>query len=266
MSKRKDLSGERFGRLVVLKYCNNNKYGRAVWECECSCQKKTITLVTSNCLLREGGTQSCGCLQKEMMSATKTTHGKSKTVTYKRWAGMINRCYNSKDSFYYCYGGRGIKVCDQWLKFEGFYEDMGECPTGLSIDRIDNNDNYYKENCRWATNKEQSRNKRNNRIIKFNNKTQCLQGWAEEIGVSEPVLCQRLKKWTIEDAVTMPLNTSPNEIKVTFNGKTNSLRNFAELYSQPYQLVYDRIKKLNWDIEDALTIPVGETNKIDNRI
>ena len=145
--------GKRFGRLVVVEEAGKNKSKSILWACKCDCGN-TKVLIGGN--LRSGDTKSCGCIQKERL----TTHGMSGTSTYKIWEMMIQRCYNPNNTHYKDYGGRGIILCAEWLKFKGFFDDMGVRPIGLSIDRIDNEKGYYKANCRWATQTEQVRNQR----------------------------------------------------------------------------------------------------------
>lgn len=129
-----------------------------------------------------------------------------RSSTYESWNDIIKRCTNPNHKRYKDWGGRGIKVCERWLKFEHFLEDMGECPNGLTIDRINNDGNYCKENCRWATRKKQCRNKRNNRLIKFNGETKCLIEWAEKFNINWHTLYSRLSRnWSIEKALKTPI-------------------------------------------------------------
>lgn len=161
----------------------NDKYGNAHWNCVCDCGKLTTVRGSS---LRSGYIKSCGC--------SRTTHGMTGTPTYTSWDHMKRRCYNQNDPNYSDYGGRGIKVCDSWLKFESFYKDMGNIPEGLTIGRTDNNKSYCPDNCKWVTRKEQSRNTRSNRTIKHQGKTQCLSAWAEELKIDRTTLAYRLKR------------------------------------------------------------------------
>ena len=194
-----DLRGELFGRLTVLERTSDRSHG-AQWICKCDCGAQTVVLSYN---LRSGHTRSCGCFSRERS----TDHGYYGTRTYEVWFRMKSRCDDKKSPQYPDYGGRGIAYDPRWTSFEAFLEDMGERPPGLSIDRMDNDGNYTKENCRWATQKEQSRNKRNNRRITFNGRTQCLTDWAKELGFKTSTLLARLEelRWPIEKALTTPV-------------------------------------------------------------
>lgn len=201
----KDLTGIRFGRLIVLglhhkkqRYNKNKtKAGHQYfWLCKCDCGNETIVLGDN---LKKGNTQSCGCIHKEVT----TKHNLCNTRLYSIWHKMIDRCKNSNNTYYHCYGGRGIKVCDEWKEFKNFYiwAIKNGYTDNLSIDRINNNDNYKPTNCRWADNKTQSRNRRTNKYITFNNETHCLIEWAEILNIKYKTLNNRLLRgWEIERA------------------------------------------------------------------
>lgn len=159
-----DITGQRFGRLVVLAYADKDKNRNARFLCLCDCGKMKIINGAS---LRKGLTQSCGCLQKEKAKTIFTTHGQ--TIGYRRsrlhsiWHGMKNRCLNPNTNRFKIYGGRGIRICKEWLNsFEEFYKWAinNGYDKNLTIDRINNNKGYEPSNCRWVTYSEQRRNQR----------------------------------------------------------------------------------------------------------
>jgi len=208
-----DLTGQRFGRLVVIKRVENDKHKKPKWKCMCDCGNIKIVL---GAILKRGESKSCGCLLKEKMIEYNTTHGMYYTKIHRAWAGMKQRCGNKNIESYKYYGERGISVCDRWLNsFEFFLEDMGESyeqhveefgEKETTIDRIDVNGNYCKENCRWATYKEQANNMRTNCLITYNGKTQNIKQWSEEIGIKYTTLFNRLNtyNWDIEKALIIP--------------------------------------------------------------
>ena len=151
-----DLTGQRFGRLVVM-----NEAGKrnnfVAWKCRCDCGNEKVITGSS---LRNGSTKSCGCLNKEKTKEKHTKHGKCDTKVYQIWASMLARCYNPNSSDYKNYGGRGIKVYRPWWKFKNFYRDMGDKPEGMALERINNDKGYHPNNCKWASYKEQVENTR----------------------------------------------------------------------------------------------------------
>jgi hypothetical protein len=160
--KVKDYTGHRFGRLTVIAYAGSVSQGTkghtgSAWKCLCDCGEERIVRRKS---LTEGNTKSCGCLQREVLSKSCTTHGKSHTRTWNIWSSMKSRCGNPNTSEYSAYGGRGIVVCDRWKQsFAAFYQDMGECPPGYSIERVNVNGNYEPANCKWIPLQAQHDNK-----------------------------------------------------------------------------------------------------------
>lgn len=156
MAKIIELTGQTFGRWTVLKR-DGIKNGGKAWICRCDCG--TIAIIRGNSL-RTGTSKSCGCLQRDIVSKIATKHGMHNSREMNSWKSMIQRCTNPNCTTYEDYGGRGISICKRWKKFENFYEDMGERPLYHSLERIDNNGDYGPDNCKWATQSEQSRNQR----------------------------------------------------------------------------------------------------------
>lgn len=157
MGKRLELAGQCFGRLTVI---SETRVGsRRGWQCACSCGSNVEVITAS---LMNGKTKSCGCLVRDNVAQSNKNRASelTNTPTYISWKQMKQRCLNPNAPDYKNYGGRGVTICEKWIKFAGFYEDMGERPEGLTLDRIDNNGNYNKENCKWSTRAEQNRNKR----------------------------------------------------------------------------------------------------------
>ena len=203
MGKFEDLTGQRFGYLTVIKKAGKNKSDKILWLCKCDCGKLKIIQGAS---LKNGRTKSCGCLRKK---GARRTHGFKYTRLYCIWQGIKKRCLNKNTSNYHIYGGRGIKICDEWKNdFKVFHDwafangyDENAKRGDFTIDRIDVNGNYEPSNCRWATMKEQCRNTRSNKLITYNNETHCLMDWSYIFNINYKTLLYRFKKgWTIEKA------------------------------------------------------------------
>ena len=207
-----DMTGQRFSSLVVTGRDFANTTSGVKWVCRCDCGNIT-SVKRSN--LRNGRIKSCGCYRDSQLAARSLVHGHAKkgkrTPTHLAWGAMINRCCAPNSKAWPDYGGRGIKVCDEWrYDFARFLADMGEKPgKEYSLERKNNDGDYCSENCVWATAKEQSRNKRSNHLITYNNKTQCLTDWAKEFGLTRNALRGRLivRGWSMEKALTTPLKT-----------------------------------------------------------
>ncbi len=152
---------------------------KGVWWCRCRCGKEQqvgASVLTKGLARIRAGAGSCGCRKCSNLKhghATGYTHSKTHAV----WSNMVQRCSNKNSTYFTDYGGRGIKVCQRWLKFENFLADMGEQPEGMTIDRIDNDGNYTPTNCRWADRTTQNRNSRHTRFITIGKRTMCLTEW-----------------------------------------------------------------------------------------
>ena len=195
-----DLTDKTFGRWTVKSRAGSARGNRPLWKCVCVCGKEGIVRGET---LRNGSSKSCGCLRKEIMRNMQLTHGLTGTPTKRVWDHMNTRCYNKNSKDYKNYGGRGITVCKHWEKFENFLEDMGRKPPKLTIERKDNSRGYSPDNCRWATLKEQQRNRRDNLIINYQGKSQCLSAWAEELKVCYSTLYGRIKRYPPQIAFNM---------------------------------------------------------------
>lgn len=199
----KDLSGERFGKLTVVKYAGSQKH-RAMFECVCDCGEKCIK---AGQLLSAGKTRSCGCLASK--NTDQTTHGQSKTHLYGVWCTMKSRCHNPNSSQYKNYGARGIKVCEEWMHdfsaFQAWAMSNGYAE-GLTIDRIDVNGDYSPDNCRWTSMKAQNNNRGNNRLFTYKGQIKTLHELADEYGVKYTTLWMRINRynWTLEKALETP--------------------------------------------------------------
>lgn len=220
-----NLTGKTFNRLTVTGEDTKKKGGKRYWFCQCSCGVSLPKSVASYDLT-SGHTKSCGCMQKELARKANTKHGLKQHPLYVRWSAMKNRCYNPNDDYYHNYGGRGIRVCDRWRNsIDNFLEDMGEPPEGYTLDRKDNDKDYSPENCRWATNKEQGRNKSDTVWLEYGGKRVTRIDLAEEHGVDPNRLRQRLEKgWDLELALTPPFKAgSITESLVGLNIETRRI-------------------------------------------
>lgn len=193
-----DMTGRRFGRLVATAPSARTDH-RTRWKCLCDCGREIVIRAD---VLRSGAANSCGCARGNFLSQSNRRHGHSATPTYQVWINIVRRCTKPNVKFYRHYGGRGIRVCDRWLKFENFLEDMGVRPEGLSIERIDNNGHYEPGNCRWASSKEQARNRRGTRFILLHGERLPLTAAAERMGVSPHSLRAKIRRGQPVEGVT----------------------------------------------------------------
>lgn len=199
MPKLIDLTGKRFGRLTVISKEASTCQTRWLVLCDCGSER-----VVQGGNLKSGTCQSCGCLQRERLAHQARTrnarHGMTDSPTWSSWRAMIKRCEQPSSINYAAYGGRGIRVCERWHIFENFLADIGQRPSGTSLDRIDVNGNYEPENCRWATRSQQARNTTATPKVMFNGKDYNLSDLAELLGVSTQTIRARQRRGTPLDA------------------------------------------------------------------
>ena len=200
-----DLTGQKFGRLLVLERAENR--GKNIyWKCRCDCDKE---IVVRGDHLKSGATSSCGCFSNE----THTKHGKAGTPLYQIWGGIVQRCTNPQNPYYKNYGGRGVLLFPEWQNsFTAFYDYVSTLPNfgkeGYSLDRIDNNGNYEPNNVRWADRKTQLRNKRTNHIVEYNGVATCLVNAAEKSGINKNTLLKRARKGDTGEELFRPVRQS----------------------------------------------------------
>ncbi len=187
----KNITNQKFGRLTAASFSHTNKFNKAVWLCVCDCGGEKLATYDN---LLKGDTKSCGCNRHPITHGV--TRNNEKTPEYTVWQNMKARCYLKGHARYKDWGGRGIRVCSRWKKsFGNFIADMGLRPsTKHSIDRIDNDGNYTPENCRWATKKEQIKNRNNTRWLIFNRHIISLSEFSELVNKSSNSVLYRLRK------------------------------------------------------------------------
>lgn len=203
--------GLKFGRLLVLERAEDYvaSSGRHEVAVLCQCDCGNIKRIRAS-VLKNGSTKSCGCYKREVTVARTRTHGLTRSRIRKTWCSMIRRCENSTDKSYRNYGGRGIRVCDEWHDLETFvawaYENGYS--DDLTIDRIDSSGDYCPENCRWVDRKTQNNNTRRNHLITFNGETKTMAQWSESTGISYAAIKTRINRcgWTPERALTTPVS------------------------------------------------------------
>lgn len=193
--------GERFTDWTVESEAGRDSRGRRRVVAKCVCG--TVRSVDASSII-SGQSTGCGCRRNKSLSESTPGH---RSAEYQAWIAMRARCLNPSKAEYPNYGGRGITICDRWESYALFLEDMGRKPSSFhTLDRIDNDGPYSKENCRWATRSRQQRNRRVNKILRFRGKSMCLADWADHLGMSQATLGNRLLAgWSIERALTTPV-------------------------------------------------------------
>lgn len=218
MSALRNIQGERFGRLTVIRRAGSDRFLAARWLCRCTCGNERI--ITASSLIRPNGpTRSCGCLRNLVIPRVLIRHGLSGSPTYRVWSAVITRCFNPRCAEFKYYGGSGVAPCAAIrASAVGIVTAIGERPAGLSIDRIRNSDGYWcgvcpeclslgrECNIRWATRKQQSRNQTTNRFLTIGSITRCIAEWAEVTGIKSVTIRNRLARGLSPEAAIKPVS------------------------------------------------------------
>lgn len=209
--RRVDLSGQRFGKWLAIKHTGANKNGAQMILCKCDCGTEREVQYGN---LTKGLSISCGCIKDDFPAIT---HGQSGSKEYISWLNMKARCLKPSNKAYHHYGGRGIRICLRWVNsFENFFDDMGPCPVGLTIERKNNNKGYCPSNCKWDTREVQRNNTRTNVFVRYLGRSQTISQWAREIKMSPLALRARITNygWSIALAMTTPVSSSNRKSKL----------------------------------------------------
>lgn len=264
MSKRIDLTGQRFGMLVVLSRAKSTNNG-TMWLCKCDCGViKTIR--TNN--LRMGTTKSCGCAKSVAHTKHNCCRRNNISQLYVVWNDMKQRCYNPNSIGYRYYGDRGIKICDEWLGENGFAsfrnwayangykeETLPNGRTKWTIDRIDSNGNYEPTNCRWVDMLTQNNNTRCTRHITYNGETLTLTQAAHKYKISRVALENRINNgWSVEAAIETPLRTTPTHV---YNGQSYTSSEIQKVFGIPSRTFRRRLQS-GMTVSEAVETPLGQ--------
>ena len=216
-STKRDIIGQKYGRLTVTGLSHKDMRNEWYWRCICDCGQQSIV---SGYKLRSGHTKSCGCLRNEIRAeGLHKSHGKTNSRLYTIWCNMKRRCYTSSNYEYHVYGGKGVRICDDWLNdFSVFYQWAlkNGYDDNLSIDRIDVNGDYCPENCRWATYGEQALNRTDNHLITAFGRTQTIKEWSVESGIKYDTIERRVNayRWDAERAVSEPTRRKRTAVSI----------------------------------------------------
>lgn len=245
----KDIAGKPFGKLTAISYAGTNlgSQAGAYWHCRCECGTEKILSAGA---MRSGNIQSCGCTKL-------AADGMSSSAEYRVWHGMKRRCYETRRRDYKYYGGRGIAVCERWrTSFVNFFADMGPKPfPEAQIERVDNDGNYEKSNCKWATQEEQKQNTRNVRKLTYNGETLSIGEWAKKLGIDRSTLRLRLDKgWPLEEVFSSEISFVPRSTAriLTCNGESLTMRAWARKLGIVHSTIAKRIDKQDWTMEQVI--------------
>lgn len=215
MAKFEDLVGQKFGRLTVIGFAGKTQGGKPLWNCTCDCGEVKDKPTTSSDL-KSGKVKSCGCAHIGATKGIRKKHGMAHTRMFQIWSSMKARCYNPHSVAYKNYGGRNIKVCDDWRNdFSAFYDWAIEngYSDKLTLDRINVNKGYCPENCKWSTMKEQQNNRRDNKIVIYKGEQFTLSQLADKLSISQATLGWRINNGWSERELSLPVSLNNKNIR-----------------------------------------------------
>lgn len=270
-----DLTGQRFNHLLVLERVPNDK--KTIWKCQCDCGKIVNVLASS----LKSGQKSCGCMTKKILRDCQTIHGGSHTKLFDIWRNIKRRCYRENHKSYPQYGGRGIKVCDEWKNdfaafqkwaFDNGYDENAEFMK-CTIDRIDVDGDYKPDNCRWVDMKVQCNNRTNNRKLTYNNETHTISEWSEITHIPFDVIHSRIDKWhwTVEKALTTSNSRFERSLHkkvldyLMENKTVNSKKASADLNMKNISSCISKLRNLGYEITSDITEIKDKKGRIEHR-
>lgn len=265
---KEDITNRRFGRLIAIKRTSKIKTGGEFWLCQCDCGN--IKEIRRQDLTRKPiGTQSCGCLAKEIKTKRFTKHGLAHSQLFKVWDGMKYRTNPNAKMKNRHYKENHITVCDEWRNdFQAFYDwamESGYKEERLSngrnrwtIDRIDNTKGYSPDNCRWVDMKIQSNNRSSNIFITYNGETKTLAQWSEELGIKADTIASRMKRgYSFERAIKEPIDKL---VRYEYKGKFLTRAEMSAISGLPISCIQNRLQK-GWDINRVMEQPIKENKR-----
>lgn len=232
----KDISGQRFGMLIVVSFAGADKKRGPLWLCRCDCGIDKYIRYRN----LAQGTRSCGCNNIKLFIERATSHELSHSPEYQVWHKAKQRCFNPNTKAFKSYGGRGITMCPEWTEsFARFYADMGPRPAGYTLERTDVNGDYESGNCIWASTKAQSRNKRSNTFVTHDGETLCIADWAERLGVSYRTLAERYHKG---QSIFVARTGKPSLVVVEHDGQSLTLKEWSRITGIPFPTIRSRYR------------------------
>jgi hypothetical protein len=200
----KDLTGQKFNYLTVIEHAGKNDINKHLYLCKCDCGNTTITVGES---IKSGNTKSCGCMRKQMIVDKNFKHGYAKQPMYNVWCTVKDRCLNPNNKSYANYGGRGICLSKDWDDYKNFHRDMSfTYKHGLTLERVDNEKGYSKDNCVWASRITQCNNTRRNHLIEYEGKILTVSQMSREYNMKPYIVQKRISSgWSIEKALLTPI-------------------------------------------------------------